>query len=97
LFNRNETLRNSGLIDYYPTQRDAPIKNSPPAMTVVPGSAQRLNWLKSDGSQPKTTAPMIRITMEISVLNTCKSSIGDTRVSLQQRDYFVEETITGFA
>src|SRR6266513_4023535 len=82
------------LIDYYPTQSDAPIKNSPPAITVVPGSAQRLNWVKADGSQPKTIAPATRMPMEIYVFNACKSSTDDTRISLQRRDYFVAETVT---
>jgi hypothetical protein len=63
-------------------------------MTVVPGSAQKLNAVKSDGLQPKITAPTIRITMEVSVRNACQSSISDTRIALQRRDYLVGETVT---
>ena len=37
---------------------------------------------------------MIRIMMEISVRNASKSSISDTRIALQLRDYLVGETIT---
>jgi hypothetical protein len=63
-------------------------------MIVVPGSAQKLNAVKSDGLQPKITAPTIRITMEISVRNACQSSISDTTIALQRHDLLVGETIT---
>jgi hypothetical protein len=82
------------LIAYYPIHRDAPIKNSPRAITVVPGSAQKLKVVKSAGLQPKMTAPTIRITMEISVLNASKSSTSDTTITLQQLDSLVGDTIT---
>jgi hypothetical protein len=56
-----------------------------------------LNTVKCDGSQPKTTAPAIRMMMAITVLNTNKDSTTDTMVTRQRHDSFVAETITGGA
>jgi hypothetical protein len=79
----------------YLTHRDAPISNSPAEITVVPGREHMLNTVNFDGSQPKTMAPALRITMAMSVLNTRKDSITGTAVTRQRHDSFVAETITG--
>jgi hypothetical protein len=63
-------------------------------MIVVPGSEHMLNAVNFVGSQPKKIAPVTRITIAMSVLNTHKDSTGDTRITLQRRDSFVGETIT---
>src|SRR5207244_9939886 len=70
LFNLNEDLRNPGPTDQSLTQRDAPTKKSPPAITVVPGREHMLNTANFGQSQPKTTAPAIRMTMAKNVLNS---------------------------
>ena len=56
-----------------------------------------LNALNFIASQPKTIAPAIKITIEIRVLKACKSSTSDTNITLQRRDSFVGETVTGCA
>ena len=54
-----------------------------------------LNTVNFAGSQqPKTIAPETRITIAKTVFNASKSSIGDTRITLQRRDNFVVETTT---
>jgi len=50
--------------------------------------------MKAEGLQPKIIAPATRITMETNVLNSCKSSTGSTKITLQERDYVVGKTIT---
>jgi hypothetical protein len=87
-------VRNCRLFDYSPTQRAAPIKKSPAARIVVPGMAQKLNRVKSDGSPAKITDPAISAMMERSVLNASKSSTVSTKITLQERDYVVGKTIT---
>ena len=87
-------MRNCRLFDYSPTQRAAPIKKSPAARIVVPGMAQKLNRVKSDGSPAKITDPAISAMMERSVLNASKSSTVSTKITLQERDYVVGKTIT---
>ena len=77
-----------------PTQSDAPIKNNPPARTVVPGSEHKLNRANFEASQPKTIAPEIRVMIDMSVLNASKCSISGTENTLQRRDSLVGETIT---
>jgi hypothetical protein len=82
---------------YSPAQSDAPIKNSPTEITVVPGSEHMLNTVNFDGSQPNTIAPETKVTMAMHVLNTGKDSTSGTKVTPQRRDSAVAENVTGRA
>ena len=53
-----------------------------------------LKTVNFEGSQPKTIAPEIRITMAMHVLNIDNDSTSNTTVTLQQRDSSVGETMT---
>src|SRR5207237_10680705 len=68
--------------DHCLNQRATPTTKKALAIIVVPGSAQKLNLLKSDGSPTKKTPPATIIAMERIVLTGEQASTSDTRISL---------------